>query len=410
MAYSSQKKQCRICGHKRLIPVLNLGSLPLANRFVAKRALKRSEARFPLAIQFCQRCSLLSLCTVVDQRILFKHYQYLTGASAPLVAHFEEEAEMIAKRFIRDTKDLVVEFGSNDGALLSALTGRCRVLGVDPALKMAEIAESRGVPTLTGFFNKSTAEKVLKKYGAAKVIIANNVFAHIDDLHDCMRGILLLLRDDDGVFISESHWVGNLIGEGGFDQIYHEHLSYYSLHALTRLADAHGLIVSNVELVPIHGASLRIYMQKKGTQSASVRSLLSREEKLGLTHLVTFQRFAKRALKNRTVLRGLLQDIRRKKKIIAGYGAPAKGNTLLNYCKIGKRDLAFVTDTTPSKQGLFTPGTHIPVVSPEVLKNNPPDYLLLLAWNYADAILKKEKSLRAKGVKFIIPVPKVRVV
>lgn len=422
MSLYFQKKKCRICGNERLMPVLDLGSMPPANHFLRKSELRKPEPRFPLAVQFCNRCSLLSLRQVVDPRLLFGGYRYQTGASAPLVAHFEEEARMIARKFIRSKDDLVVEFGSNDGALLAELKGRCRVLGIDPAKNVAALARRRGVRTVTAFFGEKAATRLRREYGQAKVIIANNVFAHIDDLHDCMRGVALLLGKD-GVFISESHWVGNLIGEGGFDQIYHEHLSYYSLHALARLAKMHGLVITHVELFPIHGASMRAYMRKEGQPDAperilgnnirtgkSVRRLLAREKKLGLTKLSTFRTFARKAAKTRDSLRKLIRKLNRTGKTIAGYGAPAKGNTLLNYCGLDARDIAFLTDTTPSKQGLFTPGSHIPVVPPEVLKTYSPDYLLLLAWNYADAILEKEKTLCAKGVKFVIPVPRVRII
>lgn len=409
MSLYFQKKQCRVCGGRRFAPVLDLGRQPAANNFLKKSELTKKEPRFPLAVQFCGECSLLSLCHVVNPRILFKKYSYETGASAPLVAHFEEEARMIARDFVNSTDNLVVEFGSNDGVLLAALKGRCRVLGVDPAKNMAALARERGVQTVTAFFGEKTAKRLRKEHGQAKVIIANNVFAHIDDLHDCMRGVVSLLHSD-GVFISESHWVGNLIGEGGLDQIYHEHLSYYSLHALARLARAHGLVITHVELFPIHGASIRVYMRKKGVARASVRRLLAREKKSGLTTAAVFQKFARKAEETRVRLRGLIRELNRTGKTVAGYGAPAKGNTLLHYCKLGAPHLSYIIDTTPSKQGLFTPGTHIPVVSPNVLKANPPDYLLLFAWNYADAILEKEKALRAKGVKFIIPVPKVKIV
>lgn len=404
-----RKTECRICGNKRLTPILDLGIQPPANRFLKRNELSKHEPRFPLAVQFCLRCSLLSLRHVVDARLLFKGYRYHTGASAPLVAHFEEEARMIARRFIRNEKDLVVEFGSNDGALLAALRGQCRVLGVDPAENLAELARKRGVPTLPRFFGEKTAKHILKKYGSATVIIANNVFAHIDDIHDCMRGVTTLLAPD-GVFLSESHWVGNLIGEGGFDQIYHEHLSYYSLHALVRLAQTHGLAVTRVELFPIHGASIRVYMQRKGRPDLSVRRFLRREKKIELTTAGVFKKFARSAKVTRLRLRALIRRLAREGKTIAGYGAPAKGNTLLNYCGLGAREISFITDTTPSKQGLFAPGTHIPVVSPEILKKNPPDYLLLLAWNYAGAIVKKERALRSKGVKFIIPVPRAQII
>ena len=404
-----QKKQCRICGNRRLAQVLELGTQPLANNFLKEKELKRKETHFPLAVQFCEKCSLLSLRHVVNPRILFAGYRYRTSASAPLVAHFEEEARMIARKFIRDGNDLVVEFGSNDGVLLSALKGTCRVLGVDPARNVASLAKANGVETMPAFFNEKTAEKIKRKYGEAKVIVANNVFAHIHDIHDVMKGIHALLRED-GVFISESHWVGNLLDEGGFDQIYHEHLSYYSLHALQTLAEAHGLIITNVELVPIHGESLRVYMQKQGKPSPAVTRLLAREKRIGLTKKSVFRDFGKKVKKNRAELRVLLSKIKRNNKTIVGYGAPAKGNTLLNYFNIGADTVDFITDTTLAKQGLYTPGTHIPIVSPDALKTKLPDYLLLLAWNYADAILKKEKDLRSRGVRFIIPVPKVKVV
>lgn len=404
-----KKEFCRICGNMKLRKVLDLGTMPPANNFLRVGELKKPEQRFPLAVQFCEKCFLLSLCHVVDSEILFKNYHYLTGASAPLAKHFTEEARMIYEKLISDKNDLVVEFGSNDGVLLSALKEKCRVLGVDPAKNVASFAMKQGVETVTAFFSEKTARKIKQKYGEAKVIVANNVFAHIDDIHNCMRGIALLLRPD-GVFISESHWVGNLVGGGGFDQIYHEHLSYYSLYSMKYLASIFGLVITKVEIVPIHGESIRVFMKKRGVSEDSAHRLLALEKKLGLTKIETFQRFSKGVAENRDAIKLLLKEIKRSKKTVAGYGAPAKGNTLLHYFGIGKQDLLFVTDTTIFKQGLLTPGAHIPVVSPGILKTNPPDYLLLLSWNYADAILEKERDLREQGVKFIIPVPKVRVV
>lgn len=389
--------------------MLNLGAQPPANNFLTKRELTLPEARFPLVVQFCEKCSLLSLRHSVNPRVLFKNYHYETGASFPLVAHFREEARMLKRRYRLKKNDLVVEFGSNDGVLLSELTSTCRVLGVDPAKNLTALARKRGVQTVVAFFGEKTAKRMRSVNGQARIIVANNVFAHIHDLRDVMKGVNTLLQED-GVFVSEAHWVGNLLNEGGFDQIYHEHLSYYSLHALKALADSHSLVITDVELVPIHGESLRVYMQKQGRPNARVTRLLSREKALGLTKIKVFIDFGKKIEKNRAEIRKLLSGLKRTHKTIAGYGAPAKGNTLLNYFNIGQVTLDFITDTTHAKQGLYTPGTHIPVVSPEVLKTGLPDYFLLLAWNYADAILRKESALRAKGVKFIIPVPKVKVV
>ena len=409
MATVTLHKLCRICGSTKLTPVLDLGSMPLANAFLTKKELNRPEASFPLVVQFCDRCSLLSLRHTVDPSTLFRGYHYVTAASFPLVAHFKEEARMILERFITRKDQLIVEFGSNDGVLLSELKSACRVLGVDPARIVGKFAQERGVETIQAFFGERTAARIKKGYGKADILIANNVFAHIDDLHDTMRGVEGLLADD-GVFISESHWVGNLIGDGGFDQIYHEHLSYYSLHALQALASLHGLIITEAQLIPIHGVSMRVFMRKKGRPKASVTTLLAREKRLGLTTIRAFRAFGKRVLKNKTAAAKLLRRLASFGATIVGYGAPAKGNTLLNYFGIGPDILSCITDTTSLKQGLFTPGTHIPVVSPHILTKQPPEYLLLLAWNYADAILKKEQKLREQGVKFIIPVPTVSVV
>ena len=403
------KSECRICKGRKLIPVLDLGRTPPANNFLSVGELAKPEPRFPLAIQFCSSCTLVSLRHVVDPIILFKNYRYLTSASAPLVAHFKTLADTIKDTALSGTDDLVVEFGSNDGVLLGALKGFCRVLGVDPAKSVRALAKARGVNTVTDFFGERSATSIRKTYGEAKVIVANNVFAHIDDLDDVMCGVNVLLRSD-GVFISESHWVGNLIGKGGFDQIYHEHLSYYSLHALVHLALRFNLTIIDAKLVPIHGESLRITMAKTGTPSSAVRTLLAKEKKLGITQVSAFRTFGKQVIQNRKELISLLQHLIKEGKTVMGYGAPAKGNTLLNYFHISPRELLCITDTTPLKQGLFTPGAHIPVVSPNILKQSPPDYLLLLSWNYATEILKKERALRKQGVKFILPVPQVRVV
>ncbi|MDP2909973.1 MAG: class I SAM-dependent methyltransferase, partial [bacterium] len=241
------------------------------------------------------------------------------------------------------------------------------------------------------------------------LIIANNVFAHIDDLKDVMRGIKKLLGDK-GIFVFEVHWVGNLIGEGGFDQIYHEHLCYFSLHALLRLMQEQKLEIFDVELIPIHGQSMRVYVGKKMGVSGSVNRFLKTEKNLGLNSAETFLKFAEKTKNNKEKLLNFLLNLRGGGKTIAGYGAPAKGNTLLNYCGIDGKILDFIVDTTPLKQGLYTPGSHIRIWHPDKLKEFQPDYLLLLAWNYADMIIANEAEYRKKGGKFIIPVPEVKVV
>jgi C-methyltransferase C-terminal domain/Putative zinc binding domain/Methyltransferase domain len=404
-----RRTSCRVCGSRKLEEVLNLGSTALANAFVPPGKEKGREETFPLQLIFCPSCSLVQLKHVVDPKVLFKGYHYLTSGSPVLIDHFHDEADSVLKRYGLKKDDLAVEIGSNDGVLLSHIQNQVRVLGIDPAETAAKEAAKRGVTTVVDFFDADVAKNIIRKHGHAKVIFANNVIAHIDDLDSVFHGVQTLLHDD-GAFITEVHWVGNLVGDGGFDQIYHEHLSYFSLHALSRLAERFELVITDVELVPIHGQSLRVYMQKRGKPSTRVHKFLKREKRLRLNSMIAYKRFAPKVEKNKRELRKLLNDLKKKKVTIAGYGASAKGNTLLNYMRITKKHLDFITDTIPLKQGTFTPGARIPVVPPDMLFSKRPDYLLLLAWNYAPSILHKERALRAQGTKFIIPVPQVRVV
>jgi len=409
MAYQyKQNRKCRICGNPKLEKILDLGDTPPANSFLSKKNLKRKESKFPLVLVFCDKCSLVQLGHSVDPKVLFQNYHYNTGASKPLVNHFQNMAEEISKKYLNGKDDLLVEFGSNDGVLIGTLKDRHRVLGVDPASNVAKLAKERGVETITDYFGKQSAKKITKKFGNAKVIVANNVFAHIDDVHDVLKGVDILLHND-GHFIFECHWVGNLIGQGGFDQIYHEHLFYYSLHSLRVLLDTMDFVIKDVKLVPIHGESLRVYAGKSGRSNVMVKEFLIREKEMGLTKKETYQNFGEKVESNKEKLTDLLEALKRLGKKIVGYGAPGKSTTLLNYLNIGPKTLDFITDTTSSKQGTYTPGTHIPVVHPEILMREKPDYILLLSWNYADAILEKEKELRKRGVKFIIPVPEVRI-
>ncbi|KKU82118.1 MAG: SAM-dependent methyltransferase [Parcubacteria group bacterium GW2011_GWA1_47_8] len=404
-----KKLNCSICGSADLPEVLDLGVMPLANAFLDKESLDTEEPQFPLVVNFCPNCFLVQLGHVVDGELLFKNYHYTTSASAPLVQHFNKLADEIAGDYVKSPDDLVVEIGSNDGSLLSRIKDRCRVLGIDPADKITELAVARHVPTIHDFFSAKLAESVRSEFGPARVVVANNVMAHIDDIRDVFSGVKTLLADD-GQFIFEVHWVGNLLTEGGFDQIYHEHLYYHSLHSVKALLDSLGMVVNDIRLVPIHGESMRVYASKSGESSVAVQDFLNREIEMGLTESSTYVNFSKKIESNKAKLVGLLSELKARGKKIVGYGASAKGNTLLNYFHIGSDVLDYITDTTPLKQGTYTPGTHIPVVSPEKIITDTPDYILLLSWNYADAIMEKEKDLRRQGVKFIIPVPDVRIV
>lgn len=404
-----KRKDCRICNSEELEKILDLGETPLANAFVGGNDLNKKESRFPLTVHYCKNCSLVQVPDVVHPKILFSDYYFLTSASSPSIDHFIKYSKDILNRFIKSQNDLVVDIGGNDGVLLNELKNKCKVLNVEPAKNIAEISRKKGIETLNDFFTKKVTSKILKDYGKVKVVTANNIIAHTDTVKELFDGVADLIAEG-GVFIFEAHWVRNLIEEGGFDQVYHEHLCYYSLHALSYLVESVGLKIFDVITVPMQGESLRVYVSKNIKPKTSVNEFLKREKKLGLNKLKTFSTFSEKVLKNRQKTIDLLNSLKDNGKKIVGYGAPAKGSTLLNFYGIDGKIIDYIIDTTPLKQGMFTPGTHIPIYSPDKINQSKPDYILILAWNYADAILKKEDKLRKQGVKFIIPVPEVKIV
>lgn len=406
-----RQTHCRICKATETIAVLDLGMMPLANAYISRQNLGKKEERYPLGIRFCPTCSLIQLSHIVDPEILYRDYAYMTSASKPLISHFQQLAEHICNTHIRSSNDLVVEIASNDGTHLQNFVGVCRVLGIEPAETVAAYTKTLGIETITKFFSSMLAHEIMNSHGHAKVVVANNVLAHIDNLDDTLFGVSLLLADG-GVFIIEVHWVGNLVGDGGFDQIYHEHLSYFSLHALLKAAQRSHLTLVDAELVAVHGESLRVTFARDGAMSSRARDILEREKQLGLLELDSYLAFAQRVRDTKheiwmCILRAMGDDC---SKLIVGYGASAKGNTLLNYCGINVNYLRYIVDTTPLKQGRFTPGEHIPIVAPGKLRDDVPDYILLLAWNYAEAIMRQEAWFLKRGGKFIIPVPSVKIV
>lgn len=399
---------CRICGGTDLSLVLDLGFTPPANAYLRKENLDAPEPIFPLAIYFCKKCTLVQVLDVVKPEILFKNYHYVTGASSPTIAHFKKYAEDAIRPFLASKDDLVVDIGGNDGLLLSFVKDESRVLNVDPADNLAPLSEEKGVPFYTAFFTSDTADELVAKYGHAKVITANNVFAHTDPLRDVFAGVEKLLAED-GVFVFEVHWVKHLVETGCFDQIYHEHLCFHSLHALKYLVEASGMHIFDVDIVPMQGQSLRVFVAKSRDPKPRVAEVLAQEEKLGLTTEAGYQSFAKVVQANKEKLVTLLRELKANGKRVVGYGAAAKAQTLLNYFDIGPETLEYLVDSTPLKQGLYSPGKHIPIVHPDTLKSDTPDYVLLLVWNYADAILEKEKDLIAHGVKFITVIPEIKI-
>jgi hypothetical protein len=399
------REHCGMCKGTDVTMVLSLGAMPLANAFLKKEDLKKPEKKYPLDVYFCRGCASVQLMDIVDPAEVFINYEYLTSASKPLSDHFVKMAGDLCYRFQVAKNELVIEIGGNDGMLLEAIKNKCVTLNIDPAKGACKLALQKGVESLTQFFDLDLAAAVLVQYGPAKLVIANNVLAHIDNICDAVRGVKILIGDK-GVFVFEVHWLGNLVGTGGFDQIYHEHIYYHSLTALKMLIESLGLCIFDVELVPIHGESMRVFVRKNGTPTPEVQQLLDREHDLGLDNEETFAAFSDKIFRNKKVLVELIRMLRRERNTIVGYGAPAKGNTLLNYYGL---KLDYIIDTTPGKQGLYTPGTHIEVSPPERLLKEVPDYVLLLAWNYAQDILLKEQRLIERGVRFITPVPVVQI-
>ncbi|MBY0539770.1 class I SAM-dependent methyltransferase [Patescibacteria group bacterium] len=404
------KDTCRVCKGNDLTLILSLGEHPPVDNFTDAERIK-DEKRYPLDVYFCNTCSLVQLLDVVAEDELFHgNYAYFSSASKPLVDHFRSYAEDLKKEQLV-AGDLIVDIGSNDGILLQNFVEGYRVLGIEPSANVAEEARKKGVETIDGFFSVEMAKKIVETHGKAKVISANNVFAHIDDIDEIVRAVNELLTDD-GVFVTESHYLLDLIEHTEFDTVYHEHLCYYSVKPLMHLFERFDMEVFDVRRVNVHGGSIRVYARKKTRMPvhARVEELLLTEEKAGLHSLKRFSDFQKEAETVKEKLVSLVRGIRGEGKTVTAYGAPAKGNTLLNFCGFTADDIKYVTDTTPYKIGLLTPGSHIPVVSPEILKTETPDYILLLAWNYRDFILEKERELRSRGAKFIIPIPKVEIV
>lgn len=405
------RTRCRICGSEKLHKFLSLGHTPLANSFLRKNQLDNVEDFYPLDVYFCGNCYLVQLLDVVSPEVLFKEYAYVTGASKPMQAHFTGLAEDVIKNFKISKDSLVVDIGSNDGTLLQFFSKfGLRMLGIEPASNIARLAEANGISTVNEFFDEESAVKLRKEYGSADIITATNVFAHVDNLESILSGINHLLSNN-GVFIIEFPYLLNLLNNMEFDTIYHEHLSYFAVHPLIYLFRKFGMDIVDVKQIPIHGGSIRVFVQKSPKkQSQNVTKLLLMEQEDKLDSLKTYMKFAERVALVKEKLVKLLKTLKNDGARITGYGATAKGNTLLNYCEIGTDILDYITDTTPFKQGCCTPGMHIPIFPEERFHKEPPDYALLLAWNYADAILQKEQEYRQKGGKFILPIPEPKVI
>lgn len=404
---------CRACGGRLTVTMADLGLQPASNAYLTSLDAVREEKRYPLRAKVCESCKLVQVDYDVAPQELFGNYAYFSSYSDGWLAHAKEYCVMARRRFDLGSESLVVELASNDGYLLKNFIDMgVPVLGIDPSDTVAAAAEKIGVPTLVEFFGESLARDLAGAGRQADLIIGNNVLAHVPVLNDFVAGIARLLKPKGTATLEFPHLL-ELIAHVEFDTIYHEHYSYISLFAIEQVFSRHGLRLYDVEQLPTHGGSLRIFAAHSDRtdleDSASLRSLRAQESAAGLADLATYARFAQRVDECRRSVLAFLAAARREGKTVAGYGAAAKGNTLLNFCAVTPADISQVADRNPHKQSKFLPGTHIPVISPEALMQARPDYVLILPWNLQEEIRVQLHGIKEWGGRFVTPVPLVRV-
>lgn len=405
-------KKCRICGNSSIKTFLSLGPLPTPNGYLTKKNLKEKEPKYPLDVGRCTKCGLVQLTKIVNPDIMFKNYIYVPSASQTMINHFNALARYLIKTHKLNKNSFAVDIGSNDGTLLKSFKkGGVKVLGIDPAENLAKIANRSGIKTIADFFSPELATKVRKKYGSADIITATNVVAHIADLDGLLEGVETLLSDN-GTFVAEFPYLVDLIDGVEFDTIYQEHLSYFSVKPFVYLIDKFGLYISDIQKIDVHGGSLRIFIKKgkKKRLAPSVTALLALEESKNIYSDATYKIFVNKIEQKKKQLMSLLKKLKNKNFRIAGLGASARGNILMNYFGIDTNILDYIVDSTPYKQGLYTPGHHIPIFPESKILEDQPDFILLLAWNFKDEILKKQEEYRKRGGKFILIVPEVEIV
>ena len=407
-----RRTYCRLCGSKDLELVFKLAPTPPANAFVKPAETAKPQEKFPLDLFFCRACGHLQLLDVVDPAVLFEHYVYVSGTSPVFVKHFKEYAQDLLDRLKPQAGALVVDIGSNDGTFLRFFQeAGLKALGVDPAREISRSANEAGIETINAFFSTELADKIKASHGAAALVTANNVFAHADDLKGILKGVRGLLADD-GAFAGEVSYLADVVEKTLFDTIYHEHVAYHAVRPLKRFLESQGFELLEALRVEPHGGSLRFLSQKKNgprKAGASVRARLEEEAKLGLDKPERLKAFAKQIEERKNELSGLLKKLKSEGKKIAGFGAPAKATTLMHHFGLGADVLDFIVDDSPWKQGLLSPGLHIPVVSADEMYKRKPDYVLILAWNFAPSIIKKHDAFKNAGGRFIVPLPVLEV-
>ncbi len=406
--------RCRFCSTPLKHTLVDLGMSPLCESYVNREQLNQMEAFYPLHVKVCDKCYLAQLEEYVSVEHIFSEYAYFSSFSETWLKHAADYVDMIVKRLSLGRESLAVELASNDGYLLQNFVKKgIPALGIEPAANVAKVAVERGVPTLVKFFGRKTAQEMVAEGKKADLIIGNNVLAQVPDLNDFVGGVSILLKPQGVATLEFPHLI-RLLAENQYDTIYHEHFSYFSFITVEKIFAAHGMTLFDVEEIPTHGGSIRIYARhvKDDSKPASPRvfELRNRELAAGLDRMDTYRTFGEKVMESKRSLLHFLIGARREGKRIAGYGAPGKGNTLLNYCGVRTDFLDYTVDRNPYKQGKFLPGTHIPIHSPEMIQQTKPDYVLILPWNFKDEIVKQMTGIREWGGKFVVAIPSIRII
>ena len=403
---------CRICEENVEKTFVDLGFTPLSNSYLKKNMLK-NEKKFPLHALICKKCLLVQLDEFESPKKIFSDYAYFSSYSKTWLKHAEEYVKKMKKRFNLDSNDLVMEIASNDGYLLQYFQKyNIPVLGIEPAKNVAKIAKKRKIPTITKFFGTNLAKELKKSGKQPDLLLGNNVLAHVPKLNDFVEGLKILLKPN-GVITLEFPHILRLIEKNQFDTIYHEHFSYFSLITVKKLFAKHKLVIFDVEELKTHGGSLRIFIKHKENtfhkEKNSVKKLLEKEKMFGLTKISTYTNFSHNVNFIRNELLEFLHQVKNENKVVVGYGAPAKGNTLLNFCGITSKLIKYTVDINPHKQGLYLPGSHIPIKKPKEIFKTKPDYVLILPWNLKKEIVSQMKDIKKWNGKFVTPIPKVKI-
>lgn len=405
--------KCRFCNNKLNLIFADLGMTPLANSYVNKTQSDIGEIFYPLKTFVCEKCFLVQLGEFTSPKEIFKNYAYFSSFSPSWVNHAEKYVETLIKKFDINKKNQVMEIASNDGYLLQFFKKKgIPVLGIEPAENVAKNAIKKGIPTISEFFGTKLAKELKQSGKKIDCIIANNVLPHTPELVDFIKGLELLIDKNGIIIIQFSAYLLPLIKNSQFDHIYHEHFSYFSLTTINHILKKYNLIIIDVEEIKVHGGSLRLYIRKKEQakiKNNNLKKLLIKEKEFGITKKKTYEKFQNKILEKKIDIWKFFSKAKKENKKIACYGAPAKGNTMLNYCQIGKDFINFTVDKNPVKQNTLLPGTHIPIFNPKKIYEFKPDYLVILPWNLKDEICEEMKSIRKWGGKFVILSPKVKI-